>query len=80
MVPPKYKTKQFHGPRWDPVLVHKGIHICMCPVECGAFTGDGLTKYIQPDANEKETQNFVEKHEFEIKKNLKIKVNQFQNQ
>ena len=36
-------------------------------MECVAFTGDGLTKYIQPDANEYETQNSVEKHRFEIK-------------
>ena len=36
-------------------------------MECAAFTGDGLTKYIQPDASEQETQTLVEKHMFEIK-------------
>ena len=45
---------------WESVYVR-------CPVECGAFTGDGLTKYIQSDANEKESQSLVENNRFEIK-------------
>ena len=35
-------------------------------VECGAFTGDGLTKYIQTHANEYETQSLVENNRCEI--------------
>ena len=34
---------------------------------CGTLSGDGLTKYIQNDANIYETQNLVECNRLEIK-------------
>ena len=34
---------------------------------CGTFTGNGLTKYVQKDANEQEAQSLVENNRFEIK-------------
>ena len=37
-----------------------------CHVKCGAFIGNGLTKYIQTDANELEMQSLVENNRFEI--------------
>ena len=38
-----------------------------CHVECVALTGNGLTKYIQTDANEKWDANFGKINRFEIK-------------
>ena len=38
-----------------------------CHVGCGTLTGDGLTKYIQNDANEWMTQSLEKSNWFEIK-------------
>ena len=38
-----------------------------CHVECGAFTGDGLTKYIRTDAKLIRDAKFGRKNRFEIK-------------
>ena len=38
-----------------------------CHVECAALTGDGLTEYIQTDANELWDANFGKINRFEIK-------------
>ena len=62
MVSPRYKTRLFHGPWCDPVRVH--IRICICAVGCRTLAGDGLTEYIQSDANE---ETFGRKRKFEIK-------------
>ena len=47
---------------WESVYVR-------CHVGCGTLAGDGLTKYIQNDANEWETQSLEKNYWFEIKNN-----------
>ena len=44
-----------------------GISICAEHVGCGTLSGDGVTKYIQNDANIQETQNLVEYNRFEVR-------------
>ena len=44
---------------WESIYVR-------CHVECGAFTDDGLIRYIQNDANEYETQILVKNKRFKI--------------
>ena len=45
---------------WESVYVQSHVGY-------GILTGDGLIKYIQIDANEKQTQSLVENKRFEIK-------------